>query len=362
MPPTTNWLSLPAGKTGLYYSAGFCVPQRFRVELYVDADDQDQATRRFDTLRERRGEIEEQFGEELEWERLESRRASRVAKLLSGGHPCRRTRPLARAPHMGHRASRRAAGGAPVTRRRTRVAHQCVRRVILVGALHFTPSANNDTIKEVSERTTSEMPNRDELFLAYRQAKAALFFERRGVGLLTLARFEQDLPRNLDRLATTLAHNGGWFDGLPEGDLWVVPKRLNMSAEGSNTNDLVRIPDKPKPGSVQGLDVQIRFTPSPEYAIVEVLFLWQFGPLLESLLSRNTLGYRLDLRQGHLKQTRRWLFEYWPKRYEQYRNTVLDAAIREVDAGHSVLLLCADLTSFYDTIDPTFSGDCRVSA
>ena len=79
MPPTTNWLSLPAGKTGLYYSAGFCVPQRFRVELYVDADDQDQATRRFDALRERRGAIEEQFGEELEWERLESRRASRIA-------------------------------------------------------------------------------------------------------------------------------------------------------------------------------------------------------------------------------------------------------------------------------------------
>ena len=54
VPPTTNWLSLPAGKTGLYYSAGFCVPQRFRVELYVDADDQDRATRRFDALRERR--------------------------------------------------------------------------------------------------------------------------------------------------------------------------------------------------------------------------------------------------------------------------------------------------------------------
>ena len=79
VPPTANWLSLPAGKTGLYYSASFCVPQRFRVELYVDADDQDQVTRRFDALRERRGEIEEQFGEELEWERLESRRASRIA-------------------------------------------------------------------------------------------------------------------------------------------------------------------------------------------------------------------------------------------------------------------------------------------
>ena len=61
------------------YVASYCVPKRFRIELYVDADDQDQATRRFDALRERRGEIEEQFGEELEWELLESRRASRIA-------------------------------------------------------------------------------------------------------------------------------------------------------------------------------------------------------------------------------------------------------------------------------------------
>ena len=79
VPPPVNWLSLPAGKAGLSYSAGFCLPRRFRIELYVDADDQDQATRRFDALTGRREEIEDQFGENLEWERLESRRASRIA-------------------------------------------------------------------------------------------------------------------------------------------------------------------------------------------------------------------------------------------------------------------------------------------
>ena len=77
--PTVNWLSLPAGKTDVSYVAGFCGPRRFRIELYVDAQDPDDVTRRFDTLMERRGEIEEQFGEELEWERLESKRASRIA-------------------------------------------------------------------------------------------------------------------------------------------------------------------------------------------------------------------------------------------------------------------------------------------
>ena len=91
VPPATNWLSLPAGKTGISYVASYCVPKRFRIELYVDANDQDQATRRFDSLRERRGDIEEQFGKELEWERLDSRRASRIASYYQGRHSCRRT-------------------------------------------------------------------------------------------------------------------------------------------------------------------------------------------------------------------------------------------------------------------------------
>ena len=78
-PPATNWFSLPAGKTAVSYVASYCAPKRFRVELYVDAQDQDQVTRRFDALRERRAEIEKEYGEKLEWERLESSRASRIA-------------------------------------------------------------------------------------------------------------------------------------------------------------------------------------------------------------------------------------------------------------------------------------------
>ena len=107
-------------------------------------------------------------------------------------------------------------------------------------------------------------------------------------------------------------------------------------------------------GPAPGLDIQIRFAPTPECAIVEVLFLWRFGPILESLLSRNSLGYRLDLKGGRILETRRWLFEYWPRRYDEYRTTPINVARKELSAGHSVLLLTADLTSFYDSVDPSF--------
>ena len=79
VPPTTNLLSLPAGKTGMYYAASYCVPKRFRIELYVDGTDQDQVAQRFGTLKERHGEVEEQFGEKLHWEDLETGKASRIA-------------------------------------------------------------------------------------------------------------------------------------------------------------------------------------------------------------------------------------------------------------------------------------------
>ncbi len=203
------------------------------------------------------------------------------------------------------------------------------------------------------------MPTRDELFLAYRQAKASLFFERRGVGLIEFARFERDLPRRLDTLARHLSSNGGWFDDLPAGQLWLVPKRRRSRVVDEPTLYIgVRSPH----ASTSALDVQLRFTPSPEYAIVEVLFLWQFGSALDSLLSRNAVGYRLDLKNGSLSRTRRWLFEYWPKRYDEFRKTPVEVAIRQLERNRLVLLLSADLTSFYDTIDPSFMLDLHPSA
>ena len=195
--------------------------------------------------------------------------------------------------------------------------------------------------------------NTDTLFLAYRQAKIALFFERRGVGLIDLAAFEHSLDRRLSALAAKLAQNDGWFATLPVGNVWATPKKLHTPRQKPTEPEVLDIAPRSNLDE-SSVEIQFRLTPSPESAIIEVLFLWTFGPILQSILSKNAIGYRLDVRGGALSRTRRWLFEYWKPRYREFRAVPLAYTKKELDSGRPVLLLSADLTSFYDTIDPQF--------
>jgi CBS domain-containing protein len=57
---------------------------RFRVELYINQGDKDANKRIFDDLHRQRDSIESEIGEELSWERLDHRRASRIAAYRPG--------------------------------------------------------------------------------------------------------------------------------------------------------------------------------------------------------------------------------------------------------------------------------------
>ena len=137
-------------------------------------------------------------------------------------------------------------------------------------------------------------PTVADLFLAFRQAKTALYFERRGVGLHELAEYEKDLPNKLRELKQTVERQP-WFDNLPTGETWVVPKRFRQSRHEGD--DIVRIGTQHDSDLERPIDIQIRVSPSPAFAIMEVLYLWRFGGALDALLSKQVLGYRLDVRE-----------------------------------------------------------------
>ncbi len=79
-----NWYSFASGISGITYGANFPQGDRVRAEIYIDQGDQDANKALFDRLMDERQEIEAEFDRELEWERLDDRRASRIATYRQG--------------------------------------------------------------------------------------------------------------------------------------------------------------------------------------------------------------------------------------------------------------------------------------
>jgi len=81
---TANWLATPGPTGNATYNFSFATGSRLRCELYIDTGSQDTTKSLFDRLVEDRTEIETAFGNPLTWERLDERRASRIADYSTG--------------------------------------------------------------------------------------------------------------------------------------------------------------------------------------------------------------------------------------------------------------------------------------
>lgn len=79
-----NWYSFSSGTRGFTYGMSFAQSGELRAELYIDLGERAQNEAAFDALQADRVSIETEFGEPLRWERLESRRACRVACYATG--------------------------------------------------------------------------------------------------------------------------------------------------------------------------------------------------------------------------------------------------------------------------------------
>jgi len=83
-PSKNNWVGAGAGRSGFAYNY-FALRHRTGIELYIDTGDKEENKRVFDGLHTKKDDIEIAFGEEISWERLDNRRACRIAKYYEGG-------------------------------------------------------------------------------------------------------------------------------------------------------------------------------------------------------------------------------------------------------------------------------------
>lgn len=84
-PGRYHYIQTGAGKSGITFA--YVINQEWgQVELYIDFDDKAEGNKAiFDGLLAQRRDIEKDFGEPLEWERLDNRRASRIRKRFGDG-------------------------------------------------------------------------------------------------------------------------------------------------------------------------------------------------------------------------------------------------------------------------------------
>jgi hypothetical protein len=76
-------VSAPGGE-GMYYIAAFAPDNHFRLELYIDTGIRERNNLIFDWLVTRRQAVEQELGAQLSWERMDDRRAARVAWVHNG--------------------------------------------------------------------------------------------------------------------------------------------------------------------------------------------------------------------------------------------------------------------------------------
>jgi hypothetical protein len=79
-----NWYSFSTGTRGFQYGLSFAAGGRLRAELYIDTGESAQNVGALDALGRERASIEADFGESLEWETLEGKRACRIAVYRPG--------------------------------------------------------------------------------------------------------------------------------------------------------------------------------------------------------------------------------------------------------------------------------------
>ena len=82
-PSKANWMGFPSKQSRVAtYTASFCRLEgrpRLKAELYIDTGDETTSKKAYDTFHSKKAQFEQEVGEELDWDPMEDRRASRVS-------------------------------------------------------------------------------------------------------------------------------------------------------------------------------------------------------------------------------------------------------------------------------------------
>jgi hypothetical protein len=82
-PSRDHWLAVAAGRSGINYNY-LILKDGAAIDLYIDVGDQERNKAIFDALFAEKEAIEQDFGEALDWRRMDDKRSSRIVKIYRG--------------------------------------------------------------------------------------------------------------------------------------------------------------------------------------------------------------------------------------------------------------------------------------
>ncbi len=81
-----NWYTFASGYSGIYYGVNFAQGGRFRADVYIARGNTTSNKALFDALAEQKDSLKNEFGEELEWERLDDKKSMPYSCISSWEH------------------------------------------------------------------------------------------------------------------------------------------------------------------------------------------------------------------------------------------------------------------------------------
>lgn len=213
-----------------------------------------------------------------------------------------------------------------------------------------------------------------DLLVAYRKAKADVFFENSFPTAIKFADYEQELLANLGSLLKRLQKQQGFAkDETLLGQFRLVPKKLGLERKERAPSGHAHFSDAAL--AFESLLARHELTPGFRVVgdfpvtthVLSALWINMVGHKLDACLDKTAYGSRLrrvrteelhgeqKLRPFHI--TAVGSFEPYYQPYQRWRADGLRAIRRELEEGHDVVAVSLDLRSFYHLIDPGFVAE-----
>jgi len=213
----------------------------------------------------------------------------------------------------------------------------------------------------------------EDLVVAYRKAKADVFFENSFPTAIKFADYENNLLANLANLLERLNQQQGFAnDALLFGDVRLVPKKLTLSEKEGAPRGHTYFSNANR--AFENLLARYKLTPGfriigdfpVDTHVISALWINMVGHKLDACLDNTAYGSRLrrvrtedlvgDETQLPFHITAVGSFQPYYQPYQRWRSDGLKAIRNELENERDVIAVSLDLRSFYHQIDPAFLG------